>query len=79
MSQFENKWGAYAYEALLRDAGHNEAHEACAVRIKKKPKFIDFERDEYDLPLLEPLKPDINTAEINIIIRSFIVIHYSEQ
>ena len=78
MSQFENDWANYAYSTLHHDIGCREPNTATASPLKKDTNILDFERNEYDLPVLLPLKDNIKTDEINAMIQSFLLIHYSE-
>jgi len=75
--RMEAEWGSYAHVALCVDAGEEPGEPAGSAR-RAPTALIEFERDVYDLPLLSPLKEYMKTDEINVIIRSFLTIHYCE-
>ena len=74
----EGDWAQYAHAALSVDAGKDPGLELAALAHRSYTDLIELERDEYDLPLLPPLRQFIKTDKINNLIQSFLAIHYGE-
>jgi hypothetical protein len=76
---FEAEWASYAHAALCGDAHRDGGDGAAPSAARATTRLIDLERDEYDLPILPPLNPNIKTDDINTLIRSYLGIHYGKQ
>jgi hypothetical protein len=76
--RLEIEWARYAHAALCGDAHRHGGDGAAPSAARATTKLIGLERDEYDLPILPPLNPNIKTDDINTLIRSYLGIHYGK-
>jgi hypothetical protein len=77
LTMFESAWSPYAYAALLRDAGKSEEDGAATAAGKRQSAAIlTLDEDEYGLPII-PAEINMKGAELDLLIRSFLTIHYS--
>ena len=71
---FEKDWAGYAYSALLHDSGRSEA-EGAAVARRLPAAIIDLNSDPYGLPIIPPAR-SMRGGDLDLLIRSFLTIHY---
>jgi hypothetical protein len=71
----EADWSNYAH-AAFRSSGHGNDNSQAMGTSRAPTMKVEFERDEYDLPILPQHNASMKTDEINTLIRSFLGIHY---
>ena len=76
MEEFEGLWAGYVLNGLQTDAGLATVVAPRPGNGKNAVRLLTLPLDEYHLPILPPLKANINSEDINVLIRSFLVIHY---
>ena len=79
VAQFERVCSKYIFNALHNDAGRGVDDAMPAAQSKHVPPHLGLALDKYMLPILPQVKENINTDDINILIRSFLVIHYRKR